>query len=103
MKSTNCDMAHSTLFWGIAKTYKFGAAVMETSWDRVSSRKKQKIEKKLDLLAKRITKKQGHVEPSFKTKIIFSIMRQMQKHGFNEADMNYWKAKGWTGKKRPWK
>jgi len=27
----------------------------------------------------------------------------MQKHGWNEADVKYWKEKGWTGKKRPWK
>lgn len=30
-------------------------------------------------------------------------MRQMQIHGWNEADADYWKEKGWTGNKRPWK
>lgn len=103
MKSTNQDMAHSTFFWGIAKTYKYGIAVMETSWERVSSKKKQKIEKKLDLLAKKIVKKQGRIKPSVKTKIFFSLMRQMMKHGWNETDAIYWKDKGWTEKKRPWK
>ncbi len=103
MKSTNQDMAHSTFFWGIAKTYKYGIAVMETSWERVSSKKKQKIEKRTDRLAKKISKKQGHIKPSVKTKMFFSIMRQMMKHGWNEADVNYWKNKGWTGKKRPWR
>lgn len=103
MKSTNCDMAHSAFFWGIAKTYKFGIAVMETSWERVSSKKKQKIEKKLDALKKKITKNQGHIQPSVKTKVFFAVMRQMQKRGFNEADASYWKDKGWTEKKRPWK
>lgn len=103
MKSTNCDMAHSTFFWGIPKTYKFGIAVMETSWEKVSSKKKQKIEKKLNSLAKKITENQGHVKPSVKTKVFFSIIRQMQKRGWNEADEIYWNEKGWTGKKRPWK
>ena len=103
IKSTNCDMAHNTFFWGIAKTYKFGIAVMETSWERVSSKKKQTIEKKLDVLKKKITKKQGHIQPSVKTKIFFAIMRQMHKRGFNEADAIYWIDKGWTEKKRPWK
>lgn len=30
-------------------------------------------------------------------------MRQMQKHGFNKADVDYWNAKGWVKKARPWK
>lgn len=103
MRSTNRDMAHSTFFWGAAKTYQCGFAVMETSWERVSPRKKQAINKRLDLLARRITKAQGHIKPSVRTKIFFSVMRQMQKHGWNEADVRYWQEKGWTEKKRPWK
>ena len=35
MKSTIKDMADSTFFWGIAKTYKLGLAVMETRWEMV--------------------------------------------------------------------
>lgn len=101
--STNKDMAHSMFFWGIARTYKYGVAVMETSWERVSAKKKQAIEKKLDNLARKIVRKQGHVRPSVKTKIFFNIMRVMQKHGWNEADVIYWKEKGWAGRKRPWK
>lgn len=103
IKSTNQDMAHSTFFWGVAKTYKFGIAVRETSWKKVSLKKKQKIEKKLTLLAKKIKKEQGRIKPSFKTKVFFSVMRQMQKYGWNKADVRYWKDKEWTGKKRPWK
>lgn len=103
LKSTNRDMAHSTFFWGVAKTYTYGVAVMQTSWENVNPKKKQAIEKKLDSLAKKIVRRQGHVRPSVKTKFFFSVMRQMQKRGWNEADGNYWKEKGWTGKKRPWK
>ena len=103
LKSTNQDMAHSMFFWGAAKTYKYGTAVMETSWERVSEKKKQKIEKTLEALARKITKRQGHIKPSVKTKAFFFVMRLMQKHGWNEADANYWKGKGWTEKKRPWK
>ena len=102
MKSTNRDMADSTFFWGVAKTYRYGIAVMETSWERVSAKKKYRIEKKVSLLAKRIKAGQGHVKPSVKTKVFFNVMRLIQKHGWNEADVNYWKAKGWAGKTRPW-
>ena len=103
MKSTNCDMADSTFWWGVAKTYRYGVAVAETSWERVSEQKKQRIDNKLSALAQKILKKQKEIKPTLKTKIFFSVMRQMQKHGWNEADMNYWKSKGWTEKERPWK
>ncbi len=103
MKSTNQDMAHSMFFWGAAKTYKYGVAVMETSWERVNAKKKQKIEKELEALARKIIKRQEHIRPSVKTKAFFFVMRLAQKHGWNEADANYWKEKGWTEKKRPWK
>lgn len=103
MKSTNQDMAHSTFFWGIPKTYKYGVAVMETSWEKVSTKKKQTIEKKMERLAQKIIKRQGHVKPSMKTKVFFQVMRMLQKRGWNEADVNYWRNKGWDGKERPWR
>ncbi len=103
MKSTNQDMADSVFWWGAAKTYTYGIAVAEVSWERVDAKKKQKIERKLSALARKITKKQGTIKPSLKTKAFFLVMRQMQKHGWNKADMDYWKDKGWTEKNRPWK
>lgn len=103
MRSTNRDMAHNTFFWGIAKTYRYGVAVRATSWDGVSTKKKQVIEKKINLLARKIERRQGCIKPSFKTRVFFNIMCRLQKRGFNDADMNYWKDKGWTDKKRPWK
>ena len=30
-------------------------------------------------------------------------MHFLQKKGWNEADVKYWKEKGWTEKKRPWR
>lgn len=103
MKSTIKDMADSTFFWGIAKTYKYGLAVREVSWENVSSTRKKKIEKDIDALARKISSKENKLSPSFKTKFFFAIMRQMQKNGFNEADKRYWEAKGWIENKRPWK
>lgn len=103
MKSTNQDMAHSMFFWGVAKTYQYGVAVRETSWAGVSAKKKWAIEENLGRLARKIQRKQGHIRPSFKTKAFFYVMSKVQKHGWNKADADYWKAKGWTGKKRPWR
>lgn len=103
MKSTNKDMADSTFFWGTAKTYKYGTGVAEISWERVSDKIKKRIDKKTDNLARKIRKNYGNVKPSVKTKAFFYIMHLMQKNGWNEADVNYWKEKGWTEKKRPGK
>lgn len=103
MKSTNKDMADSMFFWGIAKTYRYGTAVAEVSWDRVSTRKKARIDKKTTALARKIKKRGGQVKPSVKTKVFFNMMRLAMEKGWNEVDAAYWREKGWTGKVRPWK
>ncbi|MBO5303105.1 MAG: NAD(P)H-dependent oxidoreductase [Lachnospiraceae bacterium] len=103
MKSTNKDMADSTFFWGIPKTYTYGVAVAATSWKEVDEKKKSKIDKKTTALASKIRKRCGKVKPSIKTKLFFQVMRMLQKSGWNEADVKYWKEKGWSEKVRPWK
>lgn len=103
MKSTNKDMADSLFFWGVAKIYNYGIAVRATSWNGINEKTKDSIERKTTALANKIKKNYGRVKPSVKTKGFFSIMRLMQKSGWNEADSLYWKEKGWAGKKRPWK
>ena len=102
MKSTNKDMAHSLFFWGVAKIYKIGVAVKAINWDSVSEKNKRKIDKTTDSIAQRIRKRNGRVRVGIKTKGFFGIMRKLQKTGWNEADVNYWKGKGWNGRKRPW-
>lgn len=103
IKSTNKDMADSMFFWGIGKIYQYGTAVAAISYDGVSDKKKAAIEKKVSKLAERIRKRNGKVKPGLKTKIFFHIMRMLQKSGWNEADVKYWREKGWDKKQRPWK
>lgn len=103
MRSANKDMAHSTFWWGVAKTYRIGAAVNETSWERVAEKKKRKLDRKLDRLAGRLKAGQGRVKPGIKTRVVFGVMGMAQRKGWNPADAGYWKEKGWTGKARPWK
>ncbi len=103
MKSTNQDMADSLFFWGVGRIYQYGVAVRATSYAGVSDKIKQKIEKKTTSLANKIQKNHGNVKPGIKTKMYFHVMRMLQKSGWNEADVNYWKEKGWDKKARPWK
>lgn len=103
MKSTNKDMTDSLFFWGVPKIYKFGIGVAAVDWKSVSAKKKQKIEKATDSIASKIINNNGRVKAGLKTKGFFFIMRMLQKSGWNEADVRYWKEKGWTDKVRPWK
>ena len=103
MRSTIKDMADSTFFWGCARTYKLGVAVMETRWERVKPTIKSKIEKKTTALAKKILSRTDKIKPRIKTRVFFAIMSMVQKNGFHEADVNYWKEKEWVTGKRPWK
>ena len=49
-----------------------------------------------------IISKQGRVKPALKTRAFFFAMHLMQRKGFNERDVRYWKEKGWTGSVRHW-
>lgn len=53
IKSTNKDIKDSMFFWGVGKTYTYGAAVAATSWDNVKPEKKAAIEKNSTVLPNR--------------------------------------------------
>ncbi len=101
MKSAIKDVADSCFFWGIPRVYKYGKAVMEARWDHVKPEIKKSIEAKTNSIAKKILGYKGGIP--LKTRGMFFIMSMMQRNGFNEADARYWKEKGWTSGKRPWK
>lgn len=100
-KQANNDMADSLSFWGITQIYKLGINVRSTSWEGISEQLKEKIEKKTSLLATKINKNSVHM--GFKIKGMFYLMRFLHKKGWSKADLDYWEAKGWSGKVRPWK
>ena len=103
MKSTMKDMADSCFFWGIPQIYKLGVAVAAIDWQSVKPEKKDSINAKADSIAKKILKREKKVPVGIKTRAFFKIMSLLQRNGWNKADMDYWKEKGWTGSKRPWK
>ncbi len=103
LNSTLKDMKDSLYFWGVAKIYKYGTAVAALNWDGVSDKKRKSIDKATTKLAKKILRKNGKVKPGLKTKAFFFLMHLLQRNGITEKDRLYWKEKGWTGNKRPWK
>ena len=103
MKSTNKDMMDSLFFWGVAKRYQYGVSVAAVNWQGISEKKKKEIDKATSKIARKIVNNSGNVKPDIKIKGTFCVMRLLQKIISNPRDAEYWKTKGWTGKKRPWK
>ncbi len=103
MKSTLKDMADSLFFWGVAKTYRYGAAVTAVNWEGVRESKKKNLDRATSRLAEKIVRRNGKVRPGLKTRIFFHVMRLIhRKKAFGPKDAGYWEEKGWTGSKRPW-
>lgn len=103
MKSTTKDLADSAFFWGAGKIYRYGLAISAMSWQHVTPEKRKKIDAKTSQMAEKIKRNVGHVTPSLKTRAFFSLMRRLQKDGWNEADKVYWQQHGWDQAQRPWK
>lgn len=97
------EMKDSLDFWGVAKTYRLGFAIMQTEWDKISPKIKENILAKAKKRAEQIKKNHGSRKPCFRVKKWFYISRLMQKMKVNPPDVAYWKEQGWTEKVRPWK
>ena len=102
-KSTMKDMKDSLFYWGVARNYEFGTPVAATSWEQISEKKLKKIDKATTRIAKKIIRRNGKAKPTIGAKLFFFLMHLLQKNGWNPKDKEYWKEKGWTEKKRPWK
>lgn len=102
MKHAIKDIKDSLSFWGISEVHTLGVAVRATSWDGVSDEIKEKIKLKTDTIATAIKRDPKEVHTSLKIKLMFYIMRIMQKKLKLSPDVEYWEEKGWLGKTRPW-
>lgn len=96
-------MADSLSFWGVPKIYKIGFGIHATSWSKVSDKMLAKIRKKTDSIAAKLKSDSFEPKVSLKGRMYFTIFHFANKKDWNPADSAYWKAKGWTENKRPWK
>ena len=96
------EMKDSLDFWGVARTYRMGFALMEISWDRLSPRLKQKIDRQAERTAACL--RRGAAGPGLKARLLFYCMRLAQKYVWRDSpDAKWWRAHGWLDRKRPWK
>lgn len=104
IKSAMKDVEDCLLYLGVPEIYKYGMSVQAMSFDGVAADKKEKIEKKTAILARKLSKTTA---PSIgiKTRFMFWMMGMMQKKGWNSSpiETQYWKEKGWFDGKKPWK
>lgn len=96
------EMKDSLDFWGVARTYTMGFALMEISWDRLSAKLKRKIARRAEQTAAKLGR--GVSGPGLKVWFLFHAMRLAQKYAWPDSpDAKWWREHGWLGRKRPWK
>lgn len=96
------DMEASLFWWGVGRIYKAGFTVYATGWDGVSPAKRRRIARKMASIAARIRRRAGRIRPGIRTRIAFSVVRMLRRFVPGDADREYWSARGWLGKDRPW-
>jgi len=106
MKSTAKTIVTNLTWWGMKRVYSLNQAVMAASYAEIPDRIMVKIEKKTDLMAKRLSKalKARQLNPALKTRFLFNLMKMAKKGHpeWNELDHQFWKDSGYFLSKSPW-
>ncbi|MBR4557687.1 MAG: NAD(P)H-dependent oxidoreductase [Clostridiales bacterium] len=97
------DVTNALFYWGVPYVKGYGKAIQATGWDQVKPELREKINKDMASLAKKLKTSKAHA--GIKTRFMFSMMRMMQNKGMGagEEERKYWQDMGWLGNARPWK
>lgn len=103
-KSAMKDITQALHYWGISYIKTYGISVQAMNWEKVSEKRKMQIQGATDKIAGGVSKERK-AKTGIKTKLVFYMMRLMQKAGWGSgpAERKYWENNGWLGKERPWK
>ena len=73
------------------------------NWQGVSEKKKDKIDKDTDKIARKLSSG-NKPAVGIKTRFMFRIMGMLHKKGWDSSpvEAEYWKEKGWLDGKKPW-
>lgn len=97
-----CAQLKRTLaYWGVPYIKKYAISVQAMSWSEVDQKKKDKIDKDITALAKKI-KKSKVGKPSPYIRFMFNMMTLTKKNQ-NDPEAEHWQKQGWLNGKRPWK
>ncbi|EKY24452.1 flavodoxin family protein [Clostridium celatum] len=85
------------MFWlCVGKTYRLDFRVLATNWDEVKPDLKEKINKSVTKTSKKIINSYNSVHPSILSKIMFQVMRSIQKNPWLDVDGEYWIKNNWV-------
>ena len=108
-KSCAKDIKHSLSWWGISQIGVFSCALMnDIVWDKISEKKRKKLTKKINKLARKFAKinysKSAYTKLGTKIKFMLCrfVQKRVRKKGVVGLDNEYWYSNGWLGKNRPW-
>ena len=98
------DVKTALFYMGVPYVRKYGFTVRAKNWAEVSEKRKERIGRDIDRLARSISRVKK-VRAGLKTRFMFGIMRLLQLKGLGASptEREYWEKNGWLGKKRPWK
>lgn len=96
-------LVRTLAYWGVPYIKSYGVAVQASNWSEVSEDKKEKIEKDITGLVKKIKAKKSR-KPSWYIRFMFNMMAFSRKKDFSDTSSEtlYWRENGWLDKARPW-
>jgi multimeric flavodoxin WrbA len=100
---TTRAIGDSLLFWGVAKTFRYGVNVAAKCWEEVAPKRREKVARQTARLAQKIARALRRPIPGARTKAMFCFMRSGQKsNAWNPTDRAHWEENGWLRGKNPW-
>ena len=103
-KKVMAPVKDSLLYWGVPYIKTYGRPVQAASWEAVKPEKRAKIERHLTRIAQKINAGKAP-RVGVKTRFLFWMMGKIHAAGMDSSpvERQYWEARGWLGKARPWK
>lgn len=98
------SIAKQLFYWGVPTVYRIPFSVNASCWAEVPEKVKKKITRKTQVISRRAKNQTGNVKPNSKTRLFFTMMRNMQKiNDWCKPEHEYWQENNWLEKARPWK
>lgn len=90
-------------FMGVSRVYKLGAKVMAENFNKISEKKMNEINNKVDKISNKIIRNKNKTHINIKVRGWLLIAKILQKKKFMcELDHKYWSKNGWLSKTKPW-
>ncbi|RCX21085.1 NADPH-dependent FMN reductase [Anaerobacterium chartisolvens] len=103
-KSVTKSIARQLSWWGVPKIHRVHFSCNASVWENVPEKIREKIIKRAEVVSQKVKGQLGKVKTGIKTRLLFGIMRRVQKsNNWNVADKGHWQQNGWLGKARPWR